>query len=163
MRSIFLAGYFFAATLAVTGCAQQQLVHFPPFPAAEYSKLERTGAGTVTGQAFLRTKGGDVKSGAGSEIQLIPATSYSAVYYNAYKARLPTDNPDPQAKQYTFRTQADATGGFEFKNVPKGRYYLAGEVTWMAPGPYGLSKQGGLLLKEVNVSDGAQVKIMLTQ
>lgn len=162
MRSIFLAGSFFVATMAVTGCAQKQMVSYPPFPAGEYAKLERTGTSTVTGQAFLRTQGGDIKTGAGNEIQLIPATTYSAVFYNAYKTQSPASDPDPQVKQYTFRTQADASGGFEFKNIPKGRYYLVGNVIWMAPGPYGLSKQGGLIIKEVNVSEGAQAKIMLT-
>lgn len=152
-----------ALAVGLSGCAQQQAVQYPPFPVQEYAKLKRTGTAAVTGQAFLRTKGGDVKVGAGSEILLIPVTSYSQVFYNAYKARKPLGPNDPAVKQYTLRTQADATGAFEFKAVPEGSYYLAGDVVWQAPTQFGLARQGGMIVKEISVRDGDQVKVMLTE
>lgn len=149
--------------VGISGCAQQQVVNYPPFPGHEYAKLKQTGTASVTGQAFLRTKGGDVKVGAGSEILLIPVTTYSQVFYNAYKAHRPLGPTDPAVKKYTFRTQADATGSFEFKSVPEGNYYVAGDVVWQAPTQWGLSRQGGMLVKGLSVKDGDQVKVMLTE
>lgn len=160
---LFRVAAFLALAVGLTGCAQQQAVQYPPFPAQEYAKLKRTGTAAVTGQAFLRTKGGDVKVGAGSEILLIPATSYSRVFYNAYKARQPLGPTDPAVKQYTLRTQADATGAFEFKAVPEGSYFLAGDVVWQAPTQFGLARQGGMIVKEISVRDGDQLKVMLTE
>lgn len=154
---------FLTIAVGMSGCAQQQIVNYPPFPAHEYAKLKQTGTASVTGQAFLRTKGGDVKVGAGSEILLIPVTTYSQVFYNAYKAHRPLGPTDPEVKKYTLRTQADATGSFEFKSVPEGSYYVAGDVVWQAPTQWGLSRQGGMLVKELSVKDGDQVKVMLTE
>lgn len=153
----------FTLAIGLSGCAQQQVVHYPPFPAQEYAKLKQSGTAAVTGQAFLRTKGGDVKVGAGSEILLIPVTSYSQVFYNAYKTRQPLGPNDPAVKQYTLRAQADGTGSFEFKAVPEGSYYLAGDVVWQAPTQFGLARQGGMIVKEISVKDGDQLKIMLTE
>ncbi|MFS0827627.1 hypothetical protein [Pseudomonas phoenicis] len=163
MRYIALSAL---AAVALYGCAPvptQQNVHYPPFPEAEYQTLPRIGDATVTGQVFLKTRGGDVKVGAGSEIQLFPVTSYSKVFYKAYQSKLPIDTPDPRVRQYTFRTQADATGSFDFKQVPAGQYYIGGLVTWEAPSKYGLASQGGYIAKEITVAPGSSQKVMLTE
>jgi len=150
------------ATALLASCAQNK-VAFGKFPASEYEALPKDGTSVIQGQLFLRTRGGDVKYGAGSEILLIPATSYSAVLYRAVKANQPLEEADPRVREYTRRTQADGSGNFSYKRVPAGKYYIGGNVVWEAPTKYGLAKQGGLLLREISVGDGEEVKVIVTE
>ncbi|WP_440466911.1 hypothetical protein ACKI1H_27175 [Pseudomonas sp. YH-1] len=151
--------------LALAGCAGNQVkpLEFGTFPASEYEALQKSGSSTVTGQVFLKTRGGDVKFGAGSEVVLIPATSYSATLMQAYTEDRPAGTPDPRVKQYSHRTQADGSGYFTFRNVPAGRYYVNSSVNWEAPTQFGLSHQGGFILVPVSVGDGEEARIMVTR
>lgn len=160
-----LSGFILGSIALVSACAPMQPapVAYPPFPESEYAKLQKTGDATVTGQVFMKTRGGDVKVGAGSEILLIPVTSYSRVFYSAYLADRPVSNHDERVKAYTIRTQADGTGSFRFKNVPPGKYYLTGDVVWEAPTRYGMTRQGGLIAKEIAVEPGSESNVMLTK
>lgn len=155
------------ALLVMSGCAQQPAksnISFGPFPKAEYEALAKTGTGSVTGQVFMKTRGGDVKVGAGNEVLLIPVTSHSRTLYQAYQMNAaPSNSPDPRAKPYTLRMIAGVDGDFAFKNVPPGDYYLAGTVTWEAPGRNYASQQGGFIMMPVTVEDGQEKRIMLTR
>lgn len=151
----------------ISGCAIPQPL--PPveriaFPAAEYDALPKIGTGTVAGQAFLRTVGGDVKYGAGSEVYLQPVTSYTKQWYevNILGGRQLT-NPDQRAVQGQLSTQADGGGNFTFANVPPGNYFLSTSVRWSSPSQYGLLPQGGVVVKTITVSDGKQTTQILTQ
>jgi len=153
-------------TSALYGCAvpQQQVLPRIPFPAAEYAALPTQGTGSLTGQVFMKTIGGDVKYGAGSSVYLLPATSYSSQWYTEnYLGGKPLSTPDSRAEQGQLVTQADGTGYFTFNDVPPGKYYLSSTVTWQAPTQYGLMPQGGVVAKLVNISDGKQVREMLTK
>jgi hypothetical protein len=151
------------ATALLASCAHQQKVSFGEFPTNEYSALKKEGTATIDGQLFLKTRGGDVKYGAGSEILLIPVTSYSATLYRAVKANQPLEEADPRVREYTRRTQADGLGNFSYKHVAPGKYYIGGNVTWEAPTQFGLAQQGGLVLREITVGDGEEVKAIVTQ
>lgn len=151
---------------ALAGCAvpQQQAIPRVPFPVAEYAALPTTGTGSVTGQAFMRTVGGDVKYGAGSDVFLLPATSYTTQWYTEnYLGGRPLENPDPRASQGQLVTQADGGGNFTFTSVPPGNYYLSSAVRWQAPSQYGLLPQGGVIAKLITVTDGKQSREMLTK
>ena len=69
--------------ILITGCITEysKTIQRIEFPIAEYEMLNRKGTGIVTGQAFLRTRSGDVKTTAGDEILLNPVTSYSNQWY----------------------------------------------------------------------------------
>jgi len=161
MRYIAIA--LLAASL--TGCAgpQAKPVDLGPFPAAEYKALPRSGTAKVTGQVFMRTRGGDVKYGAGSDVALIPATSYTEQLWNAYQADRPIAEPDSRARQYSRHVQADGSGYFTFTGVPAGRYYIASNVVWEAPTQFGLSRQGGFILTPVTVLEGQETRAMVTK
>jgi hypothetical protein len=47
------------------------------FNEAEFARYADSGNGSVIGQAFLKTRGGEVRYGAGNEVVLIPVTSYT--------------------------------------------------------------------------------------
>lgn len=154
----------FAAMLA--GCAGLAPLERPPFPVAEYEALPTEGTGVVTGQVFLRTVGGEVRYGAGSEVDLNPVTSYSRFWYeNDYRAGGRRLAPyDPRLDAYIITTQADGSGNFRFENVPPGDYYLTSRVTWGVPvGLYTTQQQGGVISIPITVRDGEETRQMLTR
>jgi hypothetical protein len=53
----------------------------PLFLEKELEPYKRTGKSAISGQAFLRTQGADVKLGAGCNVTLSPATQYMKKYY----------------------------------------------------------------------------------
>lgn len=148
----------------LAGCAQApKPMEFGAFPVAEYQALPKTGTGTITGQIFMKTRGGDVKFGAGTEVVLIPATSYTATLYQAYQQDRPVGEPDPRVKEYSRRVITDGTGGFRFEGIPGGAYYVGGSVFWEAPTQFGLSKQGAHLLSPVTVEEGKEARVIVTR
>jgi len=138
----------------------------PPFPEHEYAALATTGTAIVTGQAFLKTLGGDVKTAAGEGVYLNPVTSYSTYAYTASDGdQRPMAPPDQRLLQYVKSVTADATGRFTFKNVPPGDYYVTTKVTWQAPTGYqgALSTQGGVLRKRVTAKNSESTEVILTR
>jgi hypothetical protein len=133
-----------------------------PFPEEEYLALPRMGSGTasITGQAFLRTRGGDVKTAAGEQVILNPLTSYSKEWYALSKAGAPIAEPDERLKIYYIQQVADATGRFTFKNVPAGAYFVTTTIYWEAPGA-GL--QGGRVADLVTLTEGQTLEIILSE
>ena len=159
-----------ALAISVTGCATRRappppLLARPTFPIAEYEALPKTGSGAVTGQAFLKTRGGDVKTGAGNKIYLYPVTSY--LLWDEANSRSKKTSIDSRFYEFRRETIADASGRFTFKNVPNGDYKLTGEVTWQVPqvtkySSY-MSTQGGWITKMITVANGETTEIMLTE
>jgi hypothetical protein len=159
-----------AATLA--GCAVPNHtvstpMPRPPFPEAEYARLPKTGTAIVTGQAFLKTRGGDVKTAAGNTIYLNPVTSYSTYAYEfGYLGTKRMTPPDARLHQYMRETIADGSGRFTFRNVPSGEYFVTANVTWEAPTGYQFSMQtqGGSIWKKIKVQNGDEsVDVMVTR
>jgi len=137
------------------------------FPLSEYKILETEGTGIVKGQAFLKTRGGDVKTAAGNLVFLNPVTSYSDQWYEMnYLLHKSLTVKDSRYDQYiVHKTIADADGKFEFTNVAPGAYYLVASVFWEAPTGYqgSLRRQGGYIAKKIKVENGKELKIILTR
>lgn len=157
-----------ALTLAMSmmaGCISQPASQpRPPFPVAEYSALPTSGTGIVDGQVFMKTVGGDVKYGAGSQVVLNPITSYSEHWYHTiYEIHAPIQDGDPRQAAYIRTTRADGSGNFQFTEVPPGRYFLSSEVRWQIPNQWGLSNQGGQMTDRISVTNGKSTKVMLTR
>lgn len=138
----------------------------PAFPLAEYEALPKEGTGVVTGQVFLRTVGGEVRYGAGSDVWLNPVTSYSTHWFeNDYsKPGTRLMPPDTRQDAYIPETQADGHGNFRFENVPPGDYYLTSEVVWHVPlGRFSSTPQGGVISKRITVENDSETRVMLTR
>ena len=150
------------------GCAVPQIepTQRITFPVSEYNSLNREGTGIVNGQAFLKTRGGDVKTAAGEDVLLNPVTSYSNQWYEvAYIRNAPLTDLDPRLHDYIYKTIADGDGRFTFKNVPPGEYYLTTKVSWEAPVGYkgALVRQGGYISKKITVVNDETIEIILTR
>ena len=141
-----------------------------PWPEEEYANLAKKGANTVSGQAFMKTRGGDVKTAAGEIVMLNPVTTYSTQFvdvsilgkHEAFQELSPKD-PDPRIREYAKQVTADATGRFTFYDVPAGEYYIYTLVRWEAPTGYGLQQQGGWVVSRVTVKDGDRNEFILTR
>jgi hypothetical protein len=135
------------------------------FPEAEYLALPKTGNATVKGQAFLTTKGGDVKLAAGKRIILNPVTSYSLEWYErSYVPAVRMEEADAKLDTYIRTQVADANGRFVFKNVPTGEYFVTTTITWEVPTGYqGTVKvEGGIVAKRIKVNAGEEVEAIVT-
>lgn len=139
------------------------------FPIEEYQNMpkasEKMGTAIIKGQAFLKTKGGDVKLAAGNQIELNPVTSYSNQWYNiVYLNDEQLKDPDARVFDYIYKTQADAGGNFKFTKIPSGKYYLTTSIIWQIPSNiYDPQYSGGLVSKKITVNDNDSLDVILTR
>jgi hypothetical protein len=153
-------------TLALTGCAVPQQERFAKYDPAEYARYAGSGSGRITGQAFAKTVGGDVKYAAGNTVWLYPVTSMSTEWYQtAIKGGKPMKAGDQRMMQHSRSTVADGSGNFEFSGLPAGNYYVVTQVTWGVPTGmqfFPVETTGSALHAKVHVSDGESKRVILT-
>jgi hypothetical protein len=141
-----------------------------PFDEAEMARCSGSGTGKLVGQAFLKTRSGEVRYGAGQEVVLVPATAYtreSQRYANVdigSADALVTIQWDPRYATYRRLTIADGEGEFEFSGLPSCSYIVATHIKWEAPTGRGyLDWQGGRIGMEVNVRADETTRVVLTR
>ena len=151
----------------VAGCAT--LPPAPPAPLVAFNPDEArwaagTGTAIVEGQAFLKTRGGDVKYGAGNTVYLIPHTPHSFDWMvRVTSNRIDSTKVDPQMEKLVKRTTASGDGRFKFENLPAGPYLVITSVTWEVPGRYSSYTQGGYLGTTVSATEGETVSVIVTR
>jgi hypothetical protein len=183
--------YYFIFFNAI-GCVNMKKIIIPVLTAATIvgcastSKMTQTfepknvewvleeGTRTITGQAFLKTLGGDVKTCAGNAVYLIPSSAYADeriqyIYgtgmngYNPHMTflgkRLP--DADPRYGGYNIQGICDASGNFEFSNIPEGNYYLLAAVLWQTRAN-SLNYEGGWLMQRLDVKPESSRKYIMT-
>lgn len=155
--AVFLVGCVATPTI--------EIIQRPPFPVEEYQKLNKLGEGTVSGQVFLKTRGGDVKYGAGNLVWLNPKTSYSDFWHKWTSARINEGALvklapyDKRLEDYIIETQADGEGRFTFENVPDGLYYCTSNVHWEVPTANAtMSTQGHHVTRLIEIKNGKDIK-----
>jgi peptidyl-prolyl cis-trans isomerase A (cyclophilin A) len=130
-----------------------------PSQEQEYSLLPLSGKSDVTGQAFLKTRGGDIKFAAGEKVYLEPVTEFSTQWYEVQSARpLPLTTSNSKASKYSKVTTADATGKFNFSGIPAGAYFLITKVTWEVAN----NTQGGTIFKRISIKEGEKLNAILS-
>lgn len=161
---------FFQILLAsafLSGCATSPSIESPiraNFNEADFSWSAKGGGASITGQAFLKTKGGDVKFGAGNTIKILPKTEYTTELRIRGSINGEKIGPvDPGLEKYTRTTIADGNGNFEFHNLPAGTWYLSTAITWGIPTQYGLQQTGGVAYTTATITDGEVKKVILTR
>lgn len=166
---LFATAMLALASLLFTGCATiaEQTVQKKEctnkWDPADFSQYERKGTAKIYGQAFLMTRGGDVKLAAGQTVTALPATAFvKEVRTLRDQGILPISVTDPVAAVMSKATReaiVDAQGNYEFLNLPEGEYLLEVKIEWLAGG----YKTGGLVHKIVSIRNGESQKVILTE
>ena len=161
MRLTLLAASVFAAACAMP-------IPVPPAPLVAFNPEEvrwaaQPGTSTIEGQAFLKTRGGDVKYGAGSLVLLIPYSAQSLAWYKERIATLRHIPPmDPALQALVKATTAGRDGSFRFENEPAGSYLVVTLVMWEPAATYA-DTQGGYIGMPVTAEAGKTARIIVTR
>jgi hypothetical protein len=133
-----------------------------PCQDSDYASYPARGTATITGQAFGRTKGGDVKIAAGARVTLDPVAPCSTEAINkivVQGSKLEEGaHLDPVMLRHRRSVVADAQGRFTFDRVPAGRYYAVCLIQWTYSG----GEARGYGYELVQVTDGDRREIVLT-
>jgi hypothetical protein len=160
VRAHFILGLIVAA--GAVSCALPPAKMQTPFDEKMHKPYTESGTNTIKGQAFLRQMGGGVVTCAGSDVVLMPATSFfrEAIGIFASGRKLaPLTAGLPTAYQSIIKkSQCDAQGNFAFTGLPSGNWFVGTTVSWTA----GYQPQGGDLFKEASVSNGETAQVLLT-
>jgi uncharacterized Zn-binding protein involved in type VI secretion len=130
----------------------------------DFAWADAKGTASVSGQAFLKTRGGDVKVAAGNEVQLVPQNKMTSEYVARAVIQgeeLPT--PDERARRHTRRTIADAEGRFRFDGLPAGNWFVISSVYWEVPQGRAIARTGGLVHAAVNLAEGQHATVVVTR
>ncbi|KKL87380.1 hypothetical protein LCGC14_1935300 [marine sediment metagenome] len=118
-----------------SGCGMYFYERTVPFNEEEYKPYAAPGEGSIAGQAFLKTQGGDVKFGAGATVTATPVTSYSEEWFREYTrpalyAHRKVSDADPGEAKYLRTATADGQGNFLIEGLPPGEYFVTAHITW---------------------------------
>jgi hypothetical protein len=115
--AIFLIGIIF---FPLSGCRPPTQMK-TPFSSAEFEPYKAKGTGKIVGQAFLKTRGGDVKTGAGNTVQLWPFTPFMkeviSLKEQGYSITNYTNEVVNQILPYVRESIGDGNGNFEFSDL----------------------------------------------
>ena len=160
---IHALGAIFA--IALSACTVAPLPMNTEFNETDFIPYLQKGSAQIIGSAFVKTMGGDVKLGAGNEVELAPATPY--IIERLRRATINGENlaaRDFRVSQYVRTTIADARGDFVFKDVPSGDYVLYCRIAWQVPfATYSTIETGGMAYARVTVRDGETVNVVVTR
>lgn len=152
--------------MMVSGCAGMM----PPakrnvaFDEEMFKSSIEPGTATITGQAFLKTRSGEVKFGAGNEVVCVPVNAYTIE--TQQRTIIGGENleaPDSRYAKYRRVTQADGSGNFQFSNLPAGEYFISCIIQWEYATSYGPMPTGGVAYVRVKVNEGETVKVVATR
>lgn len=156
------------------------------FQVADFEPFRGNGTGTITitGEAFLRTRGGDVNLGAGLDVFLYPVTEYTTEMLQREILGIERLAPmDERLSQFVRSTRADSRGQFEFTKLPPGDYYLLCLIQWevhritsgpvptytggkfyLTPGYYSyMEATGGWAYARAKINERETMKVVVTR
>lgn len=171
INSMSRAAIVFVISFSCSVCASAVVYRWGQINPAEYVAVAQTGGGSVVGQAFLKQRNGQVRYGAGNEVTLDPATSYSTKWWNEcarlFKCKSNAPGPDSVFLRARRTTTSDGEGRFRFEALPAGEYYVRTYVLWEATTGYLLrvpinEMQGGIVAEKVVVEPDKRTDVVLT-
>ncbi len=164
MRSVPVALFIVLSLFSLACAIRQPYVIQAPFIEEQWQQGRQSGTASITGQAFLKTVGGSIKTCAGEKVVLLPYNPYTAELYEVARrgqAGQPT-NLDPRIRDYARFEICNAQGDFSFEGLPAGRWLISTKVVWEIPQRYGSSIQGGDVAAIVETVGGRATKCFLT-
>jgi len=166
IRSGVLLGVVLLYAGCATGGGPPPVVRPLPGPVEPgvYARFAGSGEAELSGQAFLTTRGGEVRVAAGRLVTLDPATDYALEWFRRFGGNaddftaLP---PDPGFAGARRTTVADAEGRFGFASLPAGTYIVRTAVTWET-GSYD-DLQGGVVADIVTLDGAESRQVVLSE
>ena len=145
------------------------------FDEADYVPFAKPGTGSISGQAFAKTKGGNVRYAAGDKITLIPTTVYGVTWMGMMRRDISSvlsygNNPDyikhlpmdPRAATFTRTTFADAEGRFRFDELAPGEYLVFTTISWITSSTgFSDTFSGGFFYGRVTAENGKKTTVNL--
>ena len=162
MKSI--RSLLFVVPLLIVACVKPVALK-SPFKEPDFSAATE-GTATISGQAFLRTQGGDVKYGAGYVVKFFPATPYFEEWFDNHVVLGLPIAPDDITKidnlyiNYGATTTADSAGNFGPIKVTPGKYLIWCHISWLVTQ---YQRSGGYAYAKVTVNDGQNVRVVVTR
>lgn len=153
----------------LAGCSPPAKVRQTSFSIEEYERLPDRGSGSIAGQAFLVTRGGDVKYAAGRTVWANPVTSYSTEFFERTVERGESlEAADNRAAESVRTATADAQGYFRFLDLPPGEYFVYSWIQWehlggFAAGYAYTSVSGGYARARCRVENGRTTEVVVTR
>jgi len=154
-----------ATLLSMYGCAQLSprpplTAWEPPYSAEEHEPYRADGSASITGQAFLRQRGGGVVTCAGEKVMVMPDTQYFRETLLQLKAgAVPSAGQDVwKGAGLVRRTQCDAQGNFTVTKLPAGNWLVVTAVLWTV----GYRQQGGIVSTSVPVKANQAAQVLLS-
>lgn len=166
------------ANLGLVACATTPPPPPVPFDGSGLAWAKEKGNNSISGDAVLRTRGGDVRTCAGLDVKLVPVSDYTRAMAARHYGGTDTGYFDrsyifasppawaPEMSSYIQQKRCNAQGQFSFTALPDGSYFVIATVVWEAPtgGRYSyMATQGGDLLQKVEVSNGASESVTLSR
>lgn len=148
----------FSAILVLSGCVAPYTMK-NPFNEQEFSSYAYTGTASISGQAFLKTRGGEVRYAAGNRVLLIPATKFTQELDQVDQGRPMSPPKGTSLGKYVRSTTADGSGNFAFSGLNAGYYYVECGIYWMA----GNSETGSTVRKLYQIGAGEKARVILTE
>jgi hypothetical protein len=137
------------------------------FNEQDFATYTYKGTSSISGQAFLKTRGGAVRYAAGDAVYITPATSYTReiaqfLEDNDRDTTIVQGGPPEKSQQlarYVRKTTADGSGNFAFNGLTDGYYYVECGIYWMA----GSRSTGSTVRKLYQIGAGQQARVILTE
>jgi len=151
--------------LNLAGCVSMQPQPIVvPFDEGLLKPYAGAGSSTIIGQVFLKTRGAEVRVGAGNEVELVPLIPYTQERLQRATINGEDIAPrDPRLAQYIRKTIADVQGNFEFTGIPAGEYIIYCLIQWEYGTQYGTATTGGDAFAIIKVSPNERVKVVVTR
>jgi hypothetical protein len=122
------------AAVCLSSCVAAHRPSMPataPFVESEYAPYRVAGTSGFEGEAFARTRAGNVVNAAGLPVRLHPATSIGREWFEISADYCTVAGQwDGRATEFTREVVAGADGHFRFEGLPPGDYYIVSVVTW---------------------------------
>lgn len=169
-----VVGVCLAMVMAGCATAPSAPAHIStPFRAADYAWFSAKGNNTISGNAVMRTVGGEVRTCAAFPVGLVPGGAYTRermmiVYgssdrgYRPAGSRVQFGNDEPQYLALLKEATCDSQGNFTFTDLPDGEYFVIAQVIWGVPMRYHTEAQGGTIMQRVELRGGETERVVLS-
>jgi len=158
---LLLAAFFLLAACVPMMQKAREVEIKTAFDPKEHDPYLKSGNNTVTGRAYMHTLRGEVVTCAGREVMMLPATSFFREAIEIGRTgKLPKMNEKiPVEYRSIMRPgKCDSQGNFVIRSLPDGNWFVLTQIKWTERG----LTQGGDLAKEVRLSGGKTVEVVLT-